>query len=216
MKFSVNYLTLNFSKNIKVVTWNANFIKDKINEFRYFLYKKSYDIAGICETKTDKKFKLKIPGYKVYLQSRDNRGGGVAIIIKENIEHDFFKLKSTCNLEAIAIKVYAHRESLTIVQVYKPPNKPLLVEDLNGLFCSQNMIVMGDFNSKRIEWRCLSNNADGGLLLDFFLQHNIVISPPIGCTNFPPVGRPSVWIFFFKVWFIPFAAISTKSIIIES
>lgn len=192
MKFSVKYPALNISKKIKVVTWNANSIKDKINEFKYFLYKNNYDIAGICETKTDKKFKLKIPGYKVYLQSRDSRGGGVALIVKESIEHHFFKLKVTNNIEAVAIKMFSNRKILTIVQVYKPPNKQMLVEDLNSLFCNQNIIVMGDLNSKRQEWRCPSSNADGGILLDFCLKSNIVISTPLGFTNFPPVGRPSI------------------------
>lgn len=180
------------NRSVKVVTWNSNSIKDKLNELKLFLYENNVDIAGICETKTDLKFKLKIPDYKAYLHSRDSRGGSVAIFVKQNIGHCFLKLNVTLNLEAIAVKLTTRRETVTVVQVYKPPNKPLLVEDLDRLFCHQNMIVIGVLNCKRGEWGCPSDNADGKILLNFCLNNNIIISSPMGYTNFPPVGRPSV------------------------
>lgn len=51
---------------------------------------------------------------------------------------------------------------------------------------------MGDLNCKKKERRCPSDNANGGILLEFCLEKNIAISSPVGFTNFPPVGRPSV------------------------
>lgn len=83
----------NFKNNLKIVTWNANSIKSKLHEFQSFLYANDYDIVGICETKTDENFKLKISGYKSYLKSRNNRGGGVAILVKQNIDHSPIDIK---------------------------------------------------------------------------------------------------------------------------
>lgn len=181
--------------SLKIVTWNANSIRQKIKEFKNFLYTNNYDVAGVCETKTDGKFKLKIPGYKSYLRSRDNRGGGVAIFVKHNIKHEVVNLELT-NVEFEGVKIFSETSKLIIGQVYKSPNKKLNLEELKILFAVNNIIVMGDLNCKRKEWMCPIDNADGSLLLDFCLKENIKISTPLQCTNFPTVGRPSVIDFF--------------------
>lgn len=67
---------------MKIVTWNSNSIISKFKEFKNFLYSNNYDIAGICKTKTDTNTKLKIPGYDIYMNSRNKRGGGVAIVVR--------------------------------------------------------------------------------------------------------------------------------------
>lgn len=51
---------------------------------------------------------------------------------------------------------------------------------------------MEDFNSKRNEWNCSTENYIGSKLLDFCLQNNVVISYPQSFTNFPTKGNPSV------------------------
>lgn len=196
MEFSKCLLKLSFfESNLRIVTWNANSIKAKLKEFKHFLYVNNYDVAGICETKTDVKYKLKIPGYKVYLRSRNNRGGGVAILVKQNIEHDYFELKLK-NIEFVGVKIFSQRSNLIIGQVYKPPNKPLCNEDLNLIFCSNNILIMGDLNCKRKEWNCPTDNPSGDLLLNYCLKNKISISAPFNCTNFPTVGNPSVIDFF--------------------
>lgn len=110
---------------MKIVTWNANSIKFKLNEFKQFLYNGNYDIAGISETKTDKKYKIKIPGYKVYLNSQNNKGGGVAIAVKDGIRHDLLKTDNINNLEIIGIMLTSGLEKLCVIQSYLPPNLKL-------------------------------------------------------------------------------------------
>lgn len=98
LKFLNDFSFGSFQNVINLVTWNANSIRGRLKEFKYFLYKNNYDIVGICETKTDKKFSLKLPGYQVYLNSRNSFGGGVLIAIKENIAHSFYKVALTVNI----------------------------------------------------------------------------------------------------------------------
>lgn len=58
---------------------------------------------------------------------------------------------------------------------------------------------MGDMNCKRKEWNCPKDNTNGNILLEFCLRNKIGISAPLNCTNFPPVGKPSIIdIFLFK------------------
>lgn len=179
-----------------MVTWNANSIKNKLKEFKNFLFQNDYDIAGVCETKTDKNFTLKIPGYKVYLNSRNNHGGGVLIAVKENIVHNVYKVNDLENIEFVGIKITSHSSDLIIGQAYKPPNKKLLDSDLKKLFNHKNIIVMGDLNCKRKEWNCQSENKSGQDLLNFCLCKEIIIAAPVNPTNFPTVGTPSVIDFY--------------------
>lgn len=168
-----------------------------MNEFKNFLSFNKYDVVGVCETKIDNNFKLKIPGFKIYTVNRNNRGGGVAIFIKESIEHSFYKpVLNSGNIEVVGVEIHSKSTSLFIFQVYKPPNKRLKKADLNALFSGQNIIVMGDLNCKRKEWNCETNNIDGSVLLDFCLAKKVTISTPLTCTNFPTIGRPNVLDFF--------------------
>ena len=181
-----------FFNRLKVATWNANSLMYKLNEFKHFVYSRNYDIVGICETKLDKNAKFNIPGFKCYTCHRNKRGGGVAILIRDCIEHAFVNMSNINNIELITIKLPYKQSFLHIVQVYIPPNVSIKYADLDKLFSFDNMIVMGDMNGKRKEWNCNSDNPRGKILIDFCLDKNIVISSPKDHTNFPPVGAPSI------------------------
>lgn len=112
--------------------------------------------------------------------------------MKQSTDHCYHKVNQSNNIEAVAIQVFAGNRKLTICQAYKPPNKSLCVDDLKLLFSNSNMVVMGDLNCKRKEWKCPSDNAAGKVLIEYCLDNNIIISSPQNFTNFPTVGRRSV------------------------
>ena len=103
-----------------------------MKEFKSFLFVNNYGV-GLRETKLDVKYKLKISGYKVYLNSRNSRGGGVAIAIKQNIEHCFYKAERYGDIEFVGVKISLNVSVLNIGQVYKPPNKPLTFDNFGRL-----------------------------------------------------------------------------------
>ena len=72
------------SKNINILTWNANSIKNKINELEFVLNQTNIDIVGICETKINKEFKLKARNYKIYRTDRNSLGGGVVLFVNKS------------------------------------------------------------------------------------------------------------------------------------
>ena len=184
---------------LKVVTWNANSIKNKLNELKDFLYINKYDIVGICETKIDDKFVLKIPGYTVYNCNGNKFGGGVAIAVADNFEHMPVKFNKIKGIELVGVVITSNSLPLYICQAYIPPNIKLCYNDLLRMFCYENMLIMGDFNCRMHEWSCHPENANGKILLDFCIDLNIEISAPPTYTNFPPRGNPSIIdLFLFK------------------
>lgn len=94
-----------------------------MHEFKNFLDTSDYDVAGICQIKTELNCNIKIPRYKTYIKSRNKRGVGVAIFVKWSIEHFKFELKVEGNIEFLGIKIVSVGLKLVIAQVYKPPNK---------------------------------------------------------------------------------------------
>ena len=151
-------LSLIFSKisnkndeiKLKIVTWNANSVQFKLNELKYVLFKLKIDIIGISETKLDPKKSLKIPGYSVLRHDRNEKGGGVALIIKNSIRHDQILLPVSENFETIGINLKnSLGETITIIQVYVPPSKKITKTELDKFFQNRNKVVlMGDFNAK--------------------------------------------------------------------
>ena len=149
------------NKFLKIVTWNANSINSKLLEFKDFLCTNNYDIAGICETKIDNNYKSNLSNFNVYTSNRNSRGGGVAIAIKNNINHTEFKLTTNSDIEGIGIKITINSIPLYICQVYIPPNAKLNSNIFSTLFCYDNMIIMGDLNCIMCEWNCPTENLNG-------------------------------------------------------
>jgi hypothetical protein len=89
---------------IKIATWNANGIINKIDETKTFLMTEKIDIMIINETKLTSNDKLYFNNYKTYRQDRptNTRAGGVAIIIKSDIAHRQIKNDNTNSIETSA------------------------------------------------------------------------------------------------------------------
>ena len=102
-----------------------------------------------------------------YRSDRNSKGGGVAILIKNNIKH------------------YVKQFNLQMF-------KTLFNKDLLALTnFKDKTIIMGDFNARHIAWNCLTINAKGKTLLNFCLK-KIIIAAPKEATHFPKRGAPSI------------------------
>ena len=184
------------NNQVNILTWNANSIKEKIDELKIAISNNYYDIVGISEARIDDKYKISTTGYKVYRSDRNSKGGGVALLVNNKIKHTHCILPRLQNIESVGIEVEFDKFKVVIVQVYVPQNK-INNFDLNKIFSISNkVIVMGDFNSRRIEWNCFSNNKNGNILIDFCLNKNITIAAPDLPTHYPKVGRPSIIDFY--------------------
>ena len=96
---------MNSENQINVLTWNANSIKEKINELKVEIFNNNHDVISISETRIDDKYTLSKIGYKVYRFDRNSRGGGVALLVKNNIKHRHIILPNLQNIERVATEV---------------------------------------------------------------------------------------------------------------
>ena len=90
----------------KFITWNANSIKNKIHELEIVINELKVDVIGLCETKLNSQYKLKVPGFKVYRADRNSSSGGVALIIKNNLKHSKISLPKLSETEAVAVEIF--------------------------------------------------------------------------------------------------------------
>jgi hypothetical protein len=91
------------TRNLRILAWYANSVFDKKAELELFLRTNNIDVAAISEIKLHPKRKFTMPGFKVYRSDRNQFGGGVMLLINNNLRHDSFSLLPLSGLEATAI-----------------------------------------------------------------------------------------------------------------
>ena len=70
---------------------NIRGLRKNIEELIFTLEEKKIGIASINETFLSSKHKVSIPGYKIIRKDHSTgQGGGVALLVKENISFDIF------------------------------------------------------------------------------------------------------------------------------
>ena len=116
------------NSDLSVVQLNVRGIISKTSKIRHFLnHTHEADIVLLCETwLTPFSPTINVPGYEFYHIDRQNkRGGGVGILIKNDIQHKLysnFSFESEC-FENISILIeLKNRKRLLVSSMYRPPN----------------------------------------------------------------------------------------------
>lgn len=175
-------------RQLKIVSWNANSIRNKKYEFEMFLQDHSIDVALLQETWLRPCNNLKIPNYTVYRNDRlDGPQGGTAIVIRNTLIH--YLPENPLNLnhtEATTVIIPTERNSsLQITSVYIPPLQPFSPGDFHEIM-SLNIptIIAGDLNSKHHEWGCRITNRKGRALHTYCSAVDLSIYGPPEPTHF--------------------------------
>lgn len=193
-----------FLTHLKIVIWNSQCIKPKVNELEKFLKKYNIHIALISETWLTERINFGISGYECYRSDRpsdSNRSshGGVAILINKSIPHCLLGPKHTICVENIFVEVETAATKIKIGAIYAPPSCKAVdfKQDFNKLLSSQSHIIIGgDFNSKNLAWNNSYNDRRGNSLNDLCSDYNLTISAPTSPTLIPCRGSPSIVDFF--------------------
>ena len=77
-----------------------------------------------------------IPGYSFSGCDRKNRkGGGIGILVKNNLKSRLFLEYDTDSMECHVIEVKGNRHNIIIAGIYRPPNTPVkqFVDDYSRL-----------------------------------------------------------------------------------
>ena len=111
------------SFGLVLLLWNCRSILSNLSEFQHYVHKNNPHIICLCETwlKFTDTFKLK--GYNIYRKDRLERGGGLAILIKDTIQsyHD----PNYCShydgkLESLVITIQFNNSSSDVCLLYNP------------------------------------------------------------------------------------------------
>ncbi|KAK2577593.1 hypothetical protein KPH14_012704, partial [Odynerus spinipes] len=180
---------LHAAKELKVqllqcmCTWNANGLRNKIQEVEEFLARRKIDILLINETKLNPKIKLKIRNYTCIRKDRDNSAGGVAILIRNNVPVSIVNLSDILSIECICVKLVSN---IHIIAAYSKPDSCFTEEEIQTLLDIGNKVIMiGDLNARHLAWNCHINNRKGVVLKKYSLKHNCTIMFPSEPTHYP-------------------------------
>jgi hypothetical protein len=162
--------------------FNAQSIVNKIQDLEIFVNHHNPSVVGITETwlTDDIPDTLFCPkGYYTLRQDRRSAGGGVALIIKNEISATRVYLASAyASLELICADIVINSMTYRTVVYYRPPyyTPADLVYLSNSQQCLSelsetmpNMILLGDFNLPDVDWTCYyaPNNEFYNLFLRF-------------------------------------------------
>lgn len=181
-------------QNLKIVSWNANSIKDKKMELQDFIHNHRPDIVLLQETFLKSNDKFGMPNYITYRTDRDNgRGGGVAILTHKNLQHKRIENYNAGAIENVAIEIKVRENIWKIASVYIPPSKTIRNEDIETIMSDNtSKIIGGDLNAKSSTWRARITNSRGRLIQTMAQRHNFVIYAPEEPTHYTPLKRPDI------------------------
>ena len=159
---------------------NIRGLRRNIEELIFTLEEKTIDIAFINEVFLKPEQKIIIPGYKIIRKDRSSgKGGGVVLIVKDNISFDSFELNinnNKGNVEYITIKINTKNlKELIICSYYSPKGivYEQLFEKLENI--SNNLLIMGDFNAKHVNLGSEETNHYGNKLIDILNYCNLFV-----------------------------------------
>lgn len=106
-----------------IVNINARSVVNKSTELEAFIIEHRPDIVTITETWLSPDVPssdIFPPGYTVMRKDRSSRGGGVAILIRENIY--VTPMPEIVDAEALWCKIMIDKSPLFLGTMYRPPN----------------------------------------------------------------------------------------------
>ena len=123
---------------------------------------------------------LAIPGYQLPIRCdrKFSRGGGVAIYLRNGLAVSRLPIDATTELsqvfEHVAIRLdFPKRKTLYVFAVYRPPKQDMEVfldclEKAITPYSHKNVLLVGDFNAKHMDWyQSQATDAEGERLKAF-------------------------------------------------
>ena len=145
---------------LNIMFWNCQGIRPKRKELELYLKENHFDIVALNETFLTKKINFKIQGYDTIKNDRSTGvRGGVAFLVKHglvvNKEYRNKDFNIITDNEALVIDIdLSNNQNLILATIYCPNGNPnlRLFETIKNL--SDNVMFVGDFNSKLEAFGC--------------------------------------------------------------
>lgn len=157
---------------------------NKIGDLEYLIASYDPHIVTVTETWLHPDIRdneLLPPGYKIMRNDRESRGGGVAIIVKEDVE--CIRLQGIQNHESVWCNVMIDNALVLLGAIYRAPNKPAsYLQNIKSYLDEQKprngrIILSGDFNLPGIDWESFiigsQERAECDSLIDIAFSHDL-------------------------------------------
>jgi len=132
------------------------------------------------------------------------------LLIKNCIPATQYSNNNADGYEEISIITdFINRRNLKITAIYNPPHRSLINEDLNHPSpTGMDTIIIGDLNSKSVNWDCRSNNNNGESLLPLIIKSSLKVISSTLPTYYPIFNwhRPDILDIAITNYKIPIAA----------
>ena len=175
--------------------FNAQSVKNKLNELHHLIHTSKYDIICVTETWLNDTVPDNIitdtSKYSVHRTDRKmSRGGGVMIITHNHLPVNSVKIPPNFDhLELCAVDIVLPGSPVRLFTCYRPPSSnrdPIALAYITDLCTCLEMllprngsiIITGDFNFPDVNWsslsalRCCSHTCPG-VFLNFFFKHSL-------------------------------------------
>ena len=161
---------------LNIMFWNCQGIRQKRKELELYLKENNFDIVALNET-----FLTKKTNFKLVIKNDRSTGvrGGVAFLVKHglvvNKEYRNTDFNIITDNEALVIDIdLSNNQNLILATIYCPNGNPSLrlFETIKNL--SDNVMFVGDFNSKLEAFGCAKKNTSGPMLKNIQNQLNLI------------------------------------------
>lgn len=166
------------NRGIVLVHWNCFHIANRIELLKKYMGTKKPDLVMLNEIKLDQQmsnFSLDVPDYITIAKPRKAGGGGVALLIREDLKYVEDRTLDSFGLELLSIKIRINNNDIRIISMYNPPSSKLNEELFRKIKEDGSFILGGDLNAKHLEFGCTNNNANGQILYNIIDEHELVL-----------------------------------------
>ena len=161
--------------SISLLQWNSNSLTAHLPEFKHYLDELSSLPQIICvqETFLRPTSNISFPGYSVFRQDGLNGRGGVAILVKNEINYsDIHYYKG---VEGISVTIETIHGPLQIFNFYVSPTNTFDETFFQEIFSVDNSFICGDFNAKSSLWGSPKADQRGKSIENILKKSNMVV-----------------------------------------
>ena len=139
---------------------------------------------NLNETKLDDKNKkeFEMYNYNILLKNRNRYGGGVALMIKKNLQYTNLEELNKLNREIIGAKIQLHNSTINVISFYLPPDNQknknrnqLSSEIFDTLEAFKSYVLVGDLNCHSKAWYCDKTTTKGNILNEYIMDYNLSV-----------------------------------------
>lgn len=169
---------------LKIIQWNARSLyKSKLQEFKYNLLLTNPHIVLLSETHWKDHYTAQFSAYQTFALNRPTQGGGVAILVKKNIQTSPLPLPQSSDIEAIGVTIKTRNNThIYIISLYCPNGNSCRRGNIEAILNAprNTTIIGGDLNAHSGMWEDGKPENNNGKIISKYLlnQSNLILATP--------------------------------------